>query len=67
MQRVSSFRRWMAPMRRNLLDKAAGGLIDLPSALERSLQTNFYVTPNLLKALLENDVRRKRPGQTPKM
>ncbi|SRR6266542_3501103 len=36
-----------------VLDKAAArGLIDLPCAIERLLQTNFYVTPSLLKTLL---------------
>ena len=44
-----------------VLDKAAArGLIDLPSTIERLLQTNFYVTPSLLKTLLENDASRKK-------
>ena len=43
-----------------VLDKAAAsGLINLPSAIDRLLQTNFYVTPSLLKTLLENDAARK--------
>jgi len=44
-----------------VLDKAAArGLLDLPSTIERLLQTNFYVTPSLLKTLLENDASRKK-------
>jgi predicted nucleic acid-binding protein len=44
-----------------ILDRAAGtGLVDLPAVIERLLQTTFYVTPNLLKTLLENDARRRR-------
>jgi predicted nucleic acid-binding protein len=44
-----------------VLDKAAArGLIDLHSAIEHLLQTNFYVTPSLLKTLLENDANRKK-------
>jgi len=44
-----------------VLDKAAGlGLVDLPSAIQQLLQTTFYVTPSLLKTLLENDARRKK-------
>ena len=44
-----------------ILDKAAArGLIDLPSTIERLLQTTFYVTPDLLKTLLENDALRKQ-------
>jgi hypothetical protein len=44
-----------------VLDKAATlHLIDLPSAIERLLQTNFYVTPVLLKSILENDANRKK-------
>ena len=50
-----------------ILDQAASkGLIDLPSTIERLVQTNFYVTPNLLKTLLENDARRKQSAQSPK-
>jgi len=46
-----------------VLDKAAAkGLIDLPSAIERLLHTNFHVTPSLLKSLLENDANRKKSG-----
>ena len=41
---------------------AANGLIDLPSAIKRLVQTNFYVTPNLLRTLLENDAGRKKSG-----
>ena len=44
-----------------ILDKAAAsGLLDLPSTLDRLLQTTFYVTPSLLKGLLEDDARRKK-------
>ena len=43
-----------------VLDRAAArGLIELPLAIERLLQTNFYVTPALLKTLLDDDARRK--------
>ncbi len=46
-----------------VVDKAAAkGLIDLPSAIERLLHTNFYVTPSLLKSLLENNANRKKSG-----
>lgn len=44
---------------------AARGLIDLPAAIERLLQTTFYVTPSLLKTLLENDASRKRSTPSP--
>ena len=44
-----------------VIDRAAArGFVDLPSVLERLLQTSFYVTPDLLKTLLENDARRKQ-------
>jgi predicted nucleic acid-binding protein len=44
-----------------VLDKAAAlGLIDLPLAIERLMQTNFYVTPSLLKTLLVTDASRKK-------
>lgn len=44
-----------------ILDQAAArGLIELPSVIERLLQTNFYVTPSLWKTLLENDASRKK-------
>ena len=50
-----------------VLDKAAAsGLIDLPSAIDRLLQTNFYVTPSLLKTLLENDAARRNSLSPPR-
>jgi len=42
---------------------AARGLLDLPAAIERLIQTNFYVTPNLLKSLLDADRERKSSVQ----
>ncbi len=46
-----------------ILDKAAvAGLIDLPSTIDRLLETTFYVTPNLLKQILDDDARRKKPS-----
>jgi len=43
-----------------VLDKAAAaGLIDVASCIGRLLRTNFHVTPDLLKTLLENDLRRR--------
>lgn len=48
-----------------ILDAAAArGLLDLPSAIERLLETTFYVTPDLWRVLLENDARRR--GALPK-
>ena len=48
-----------------VLDMAAARhLIDLPSAVERLLQTTFYVKPVLLKTLLEADAQRKKSSQT---
>jgi predicted nucleic acid-binding protein len=48
-----------------VLDKAAAaGLIDLPSVIDRLLQTNFYVTPSLLKTLLVNDASRKKSASS---
>jgi predicted nucleic acid-binding protein len=44
-----------------LLDLAAErGLIDLPRAIESLLQTTFYVTPVLLKNLLDRHAERKK-------
>lgn len=44
-----------------VLDTAAArGLLNLSSALERLLQTTFYVKPSLLRELLEDDARRKK-------
>jgi predicted nucleic acid-binding protein len=34
-------------------------LIDLPSALARLQQTTFYVHPELIQSLLDEDLRRK--------
>ena len=43
-----------------VLDKAAAAsLIDLPTAIDRLLQTSFYVTPGLLKAVLDQDSLRR--------
>lgn len=43
------------------LDKAATqGLIDFSSIIERLLQTNFYVTPEILKILLERHIQGKK-------
>jgi hypothetical protein len=39
---------------------AARGRIDLPRAIESLLQTTFYVTPVLLKNLLDRDAERKK-------
>jgi predicted nucleic acid-binding protein len=48
-----------------VLDKAAArGLIDLPSCIGRLSRTNFYITPSILKALLDNDLRRRAGGQS---
>lgn len=38
---------------------ASRELIDLPSAISRLLETNFYVAPSLLKTLLEADLSRR--------
>lgn len=44
-----------------LLDQAARrGILDLPSAIESLLQTTFYVSPDILKALLAEDMQRKK-------
>lgn len=49
-----------------VLDLAAGrGLIDLPDAIERLLQTTFYMKPVLLKMLLAADAQRKKSSQSP--
>jgi len=37
-------------------------LIDLPSDLARLQQTTFYVDPELIHSLLEEDAARKKPG-----
>jgi len=34
-------------------------LIDLPSTLARLQQTTFYVAPELIRSLLDEDARRK--------
>jgi predicted nucleic acid-binding protein len=44
-----------------VLDRAAArGLLDLPAAVERLLQTNFRIAPHLLKTLLDDDTQRKQ-------
>jgi len=35
-------------------------LVDLPSALARLQQTTFYVHPDLIRSLLDEDAQRKR-------
>lgn len=39
---------------------AARGLLNLPDAVVRLLQTSLYVSPSILKALLAADTARKR-------
>jgi predicted nucleic acid-binding protein len=39
---------------------AEAGLLDLPSAIARLRETSFYVTPALLKRLLDQDAARRR-------
>ena len=49
-----------------VLDAAAeAGLLDLPSAIARLRETSFYVTPALLKRLLDRDAARRRPVNPP--
>ena len=45
---------------------AARELIDLPSAIEKLRQTNFFVTPVLLRGLLEADAQRKKSARSPR-
>jgi predicted nucleic acid-binding protein len=46
-----------------LLEKAAvNGLLHLPNALERLLQTTFFITPALLKIMLDEDAKRRGIG-----
>ena len=50
-----------------LLDMAAArGLIDLPETIERLRETTFYVTPVLLKKLLDADGERKKWAPFPR-
>ena len=47
-----------------VLDAASGGgLLDLPLAVEALLETNFHVSPKIIRPLLDGDLRRKRPGR----
>jgi predicted nucleic acid-binding protein len=47
-----------------VLDAAAeAGLLDLPSALARLRETSFYVTPALLRRLLDRDAARLQKGK----
>jgi predicted nucleic acid-binding protein len=50
-----------------ILDMAATrSLIDLPNTIERLIQTSFYVTPMLLKTLLERDADRRKSAPPPR-
>jgi predicted nucleic acid-binding protein len=49
-----------------VLEQAAErGLIDLPSALIRLQETDFYVTSELIEVMLERDAARKRQTSRP--
>jgi predicted nucleic acid-binding protein len=44
-----------------VLERAAhGGMLDLPTTIDRLQQTTFKVDPMLLKAVLERDAARQR-------
>jgi predicted nucleic acid-binding protein len=46
-----------------VLDAAAeAGLLDLPATVSQLLLTTFFVTPSLLKRMLERDAARRRAG-----
>jgi predicted nucleic acid-binding protein len=47
-----------------VLESAAKlGLLDLPWAIAKLMQTTFRADPKLLAALLDRDAQRKKPGQ----